>query len=411
MKSFTAIWVLIGLAFLCTSVDAQTPTPALTGEQVVDRVAPSVALILVGNDAGELASVGSAVIVRPEGVLLTAYHGVKQARGVQVRLKSGEIYDQVQLIGADERRDIAALRIPATNLPAATAVASAGLKPGAAMFVVSNGAALPWTASSGVFSSFRLADEVSGAGSGYRLLQFTAHISPGSSGGVLVDTQGRAVGIIVATLDRAQNVNFAVPLDAVLGLAALPGGTAFASGGSLKLPVPQSTAQTNEIQQPLQVAAEAPTQGPVNRLQAPDTANSQPLESRDALAILRNFRTVYVDSETMWLKASVMKSAIYKKKKFVAWGISVVDQRDLADVVLRIHLIGGTEDYTYELQHLNTSITLDSGKVTAFHPVLWMSGNTAAPMIADALIKTIRATGRASGSAEPTKSVVKTERN
>ena len=121
----------------------------------------------------------------------------------------------MQLVGVDERRDVAALRIVASNLSAVTIVNSGETKPGASVFVVSNGADLPWTASSGVLSSLRLADDVPGAGSGYRLLQFTAPVSPGSSGGVLVD---------------------ALPLDAVLGLATLPGGTAYASGASLRLP-------------------------------------------------------------------------------------------------------------------------------------------------------------------------------
>ncbi len=412
MTRLVMILVLIATAFVSAPVDAQTSTPALTGDQIVDRVAPSVALILVGSEAGELTGVASAVVVRPDGVLLTAYHGLKQARQVQVRLKSGEIYDQVQQIGVDARRDVAALRIAAANLPAVTAASSAESKPGAPVFVLSNGAALPWTVSSGVLSSLRMADEVPGAGSGYRLLQFTAPISPGSSGGVLVDAQGRALGIIVATLEGGQNVNFAVPVDAVLGLAGLPGGTAFASGASLKLPnLPAAPQPANKPEPTPEVVAAAPAQPPADRLQAPDTVNSQPLESRDPQTILRNFRTVYIDSKTMWLKANVMKSAIYKKKEFMGWGITVVDQLNLADVVLRIQLISGTEDYTYELQHLNTSITLDSGKVRAFQPILWMSGNTAAPMIADALLKTIRATGRGPASPEAPKPAPKKEKN
>jgi hypothetical protein len=274
------------------------------------------------------------------------------------------------------------------------------LKPGTAVFVVSNGAALPGTASSGVLSSVRLADEVPGAGTGYRLLQFTAQVPPGSSGGVLVDVRGSALGIILTPLNGGQDVNFAVPLDAVLGLAALPGGTAFASGASLKLPGPQAPAETAKPPEPPAAVAPARVpQEPVSPLQAPDTANSQPLESRDPRTILRKFRTIYIDSQSMWLKANVMKSAIYKKKEFLAWGITVVDQRELADVVLRIHLVGGTEDYTYDLQHVNTSITLDSGKVTGFNPILWMSGNAAAPKIADAVIRAIRAAGRDSGAA------------
>ena len=390
-----SIWIaLVG----CLPAEAQTTPPALAGEQVIERVAPSLAIVLVGNDAGETSDVGSAVIVRPDGVLLTALHVVKKAKALQVRLKSGDIYDQVQLIGADERRDVAALRIPAVNLPVVTVGDSTTLRPGASVSVVSNGAALRWTSASGVFSSSRVADEVPGAGSGYRLLQFTAPISPGSSGGVLIDTQGRALGVIVATPDSPQNANFAVPLDAVLGLAAMPGGTAFASGASLKLPSQQSASQSLK-----DGAAIVPSQQSPDRLQAPDTANSQPLESRDPLAILRNFRTIFVDSETIYLKADLMTSAIYNNKEFLAWGISTVGRRDLADVALHIGRVVGTEDYTWDLRHVNTSITLQSGKIRASTPWLWMSGNKGSRLIAEDLVKTIRATGRGPISAEPTK--------
>jgi S1-C subfamily serine protease len=90
---------------------------ALSGDQVVERVSPSAVSILVGKGDGQVAGVASGVIVRSDGVILTANHVVKGMREVQVRLKSGEIYDQVELIASDERRDVAALRIPATGLP------------------------------------------------------------------------------------------------------------------------------------------------------------------------------------------------------------------------------------------------------------------------------------------------------
>ncbi|MFZ3210721.1 MAG: trypsin-like peptidase domain-containing protein, partial [Terriglobales bacterium] len=108
---------------------------------------------------------------------MTAYHAVKDAREVQVRLKTGDIYDQAVLIGADERRDVAALKIAATNLPTLPLGSSAGAKPGEPAYVVSNSNGLAWSASSGIFSASRLADEIPGAGQGFTVLQFTAMVS------------------------------------------------------------------------------------------------------------------------------------------------------------------------------------------------------------------------------------------
>ena len=202
MRLLVVVSVL--LACLCGGLVAQTP---VSGVQVIEKTSPSVALV-VASVLGEEPKYGTAVIVRPDGVLLTAYHVVHGARAVQVRLKSGEVYDQVQLLAADERRDIAALRIPASALPAISVAELAKARPGAKAYVIGHPLALPWSASEGVVSAVRMADEVPGAGQGYRIIQFTAPASPGSSGGVLLDEQGGAWGIVVAQLPAGQNVNF-----------------------------------------------------------------------------------------------------------------------------------------------------------------------------------------------------------
>jgi S1-C subfamily serine protease len=115
-------YLFASLALLTMAHTAASQAPPLhtelTSEEVVARVSPSVAVVLTGAGAGRLSGVGSGVIVRSDGILLTAYHVIKDAREVQVRLKTGEIYDRVELVAVDERRDVAAIRIPAANLPA-----------------------------------------------------------------------------------------------------------------------------------------------------------------------------------------------------------------------------------------------------------------------------------------------------
>ena len=111
--------------------NAQTTAPALSGDQVVERVSPSAVSILVGKGDGQVAGVASGVIIRSDGVILTANHVVKGMREVQVRLKSGEIYDQVELLASDERRDVAALRVSATGLPVLPRTGSPVRMPGA----------------------------------------------------------------------------------------------------------------------------------------------------------------------------------------------------------------------------------------------------------------------------------------
>lgn len=163
MRGFNLLAATVFCGMFMPNLMGQSGTPqALSGDQVVERVSPSAVSILVGKGDGQLAGVGSGVVVRSDGVILTANHVVKGMREVQVRLKSGEIFDQVELIASDERRDVAALRIAATGLPVLPIGNSTNTASGATVFVVSNAVGLPWTASSGILSATRMADDVPG---------------------------------------------------------------------------------------------------------------------------------------------------------------------------------------------------------------------------------------------------------
>jgi S1-C subfamily serine protease len=182
------VQVLRNAAFFFAAVFgyAQTESPIPSGEMVIERVGPSV-VVVIARTPGDKTVYATGLVGRADGILFTAYHAVKDAREVQVRLKTGEIFDRVELLGFDARRDVAALRISATGLPPLPLVGIADIQSGQSVFVLSHAAGLTWTASSGIVSGIRMADEVPGAGSGYRIVQFTALVSPGSSGGVVVD--------------------------------------------------------------------------------------------------------------------------------------------------------------------------------------------------------------------------------
>ena len=331
---------------------------------------PSVATVLAGDAKEQSLRLASAVVVRQDGVLLTAYHVVKDAREVQIKLKNGETYDDVALLGVDQRRDIAALRVSATNLPTLPIASLDRVKPGMAVYSVSQAAALPWTASSGLISAVRMADEVPGTGAGYRLLQFTAPVSPGSSGGLLVDSSGRLLGIIVGAAPDGQNLNFAVPIESVIGLANMRAGTAFSSGSSLELPRTAIVSAANKPRAGIDV------QGP---------EKSEPISSRDPEVILRQFRTIYVRSKTVWMKDEVIKNALRQTPEFKSLGLVIVENAKVADALLVTDRVLFTWDFTYSLSHQNTSIVLASGKFTQ------IDGITAANTIAKDVLKRVKA--------------------
>src|SRR5258707_1824807 len=346
MRSPRIIAAITLLAASLPIANAQTTAPALSGDQVVERVSPSAVSILVGKGDGQVAGVASGVIVRSDGVILTANHVVKGMREVQVRLKSGEIYDQVELIASDERRDVAVLRISATGLPVLPFGNSANAASGAAVFVVSNAVGLPWTASSGILSATRMADDVPGAGSGYRILQFTAPLSPGSSGGVLVDAEAKILGIVLGSLSVGQNVNFAVPIDTIAGLGNASGGTRFDSGARLQ---PFSAKATSAAAAPYNPPA-APVAPPGLTLPRPDQ---------------RQMHTISVHSKTIYLRRERLQDDIHKTAMFPHLGLRFADYGQTADIAITVDRPVMTFDWTYTLVYQPKSLTLASGTVEA----------------------------------------------
>jgi S1-C subfamily serine protease len=349
-KKVAVIMGLIMLA-LASSVPAQQANPMppnMDSEKIASQVKGSVALVLVGLGAGRLEATGSAVVVKPNGYLLTAYHLVKSARQAQIRLLNGEVYDQVELLGCDERRDIAALHIEATGLPSLGVRPLDEVKQGEAAFTISNPAGLTWSVSNGIVSAIRLADEVPGAGSGFRVLQFTCPVAAGSSGGALVDAQGQLLGIVTASLG-GQGLNFAVPAESVMGLINFPNHRMLGSGKELDLKPPES---------PVRASLNEAKQG----------------------EMLGAAKTLTVNSKTSFFTPDALENELAKKPELSAWGIKIVRDVRVADIIVSVDRPLFTYDFTYTATDTRTSIVLASGKVTA------VDGVRAAPIIAKNLV-------------------------
>jgi hypothetical protein len=312
-------------------------------------------MVLASQAPGETAApVGAALVVYPGGDLLTSYHLVRNAYAVQVRFKSGEVFDRVKLLGVDERRDVAAIRITASGLPALPIAPAADASAGDAVLSIFHPQALPWSTSTGVLSAYRLADEIPGAGAGFRVLQFTAPASPGASGGVLLDARGRALGLITGALNGGQALNLAVPIENVLGLADTSPVKTFASGSQLVPAQPGVLPAPAPAPEPPQTATVAPPQPPAK----PES----PAISRDYDSLFQNFKTMYVDaSQAKYFGSDQMKAALAGNKDFAALNIRIVDDPRVADTIL---VVGYTFawDFPFELKHQGTSVVLLAGK-------------------------------------------------
>lgn len=330
----TSILLLAHLHIFAQTVS--TSSEHLSDEKILEKAMPSVVLVLTGKGNGLLEKFGSGVIVRNDGVILTAYHVIKDATQVQIRLKNGEIYDKVDLLGFDERRDVAALKISATDLPAVT-MRSEEIRVGGKSFVISNPQGLNWTVADGLLTSMRLADEIPNAGRGFRVVQFSAPVSSGSSGGLLLDEKGQAIGLIVATLTSGQNLNFAIPFSSVNGLADSTQKTmSFGTGKTLELP--------QNVRPPTAI----------------DIVNTDPKE------ILRNAKIFYIYSDSVLISEKMMINALMKKPEFEKWNLAIVKDSKLADVLINVEHQLFTWDYRFTMSDRKTSIVLASGKVTVW---------------------------------------------
>jgi S1-C subfamily serine protease len=159
---------------------------------------------------------GSGVIFRRDGHILTNAHVVAGARQIVVTLSDGRRFDGA-VRGADRSQDIAEVKIGARDLPVAE-LNERPLRIGQLVIAVGNPLGLGWTVTTGVVSALGRSLQSPNGVKLENLIQTDAPINPGSSGGPLVDTRGRVVGITTAVVQFAQGLGFAVPTATALSV-------------------------------------------------------------------------------------------------------------------------------------------------------------------------------------------------
>jgi S1-C subfamily serine protease len=181
---------------------------------VVDAVGPAVVSIAVGQRSArrwpEREGAGSGVVIAPDGYILTNSHVVDNAGQVTTTLTDGT-QAAARLIGKDPATDLAVIRAEASGLPYALLGDSASLRVGQLVIAMGNPLGFQSTVSTGVVSALGRALRSREGRLIENIIQHTAPLNPGNSGGPLLDSRGRVVGINTAIIVMAQGIGFAIP--------------------------------------------------------------------------------------------------------------------------------------------------------------------------------------------------------
>lgn len=184
---------------------------AQTVRQLAENTFPSVVLLVMQDADRQPVSLGSGFFVG-DGLIATNVHVVRGASsGEARRVGLARTYEVSSLVAVDASADLAVLKIPGFAAPPLRLGQSEDVAVGDAVYAIGNPEGLEGTFSQGIVSGIRTI----GAD---KLLQITAPISPGSSGGPVINGRGEVVGVAVATFSEGQNLNFAIPSSYLVSL-------------------------------------------------------------------------------------------------------------------------------------------------------------------------------------------------
>ena len=184
---------------------------------VVDRVGPALVGIrrLRGPTQGGLHAHeggGSGIVITPDGYVLTNHHVIMDAPAIEVLLADGSVA-KAEKVGSDPDTDLALLRVHRHSLSSVELGDSTGLRQGQLVVAIGNPFGLQASVTAGVVSALSRTLRASNGRLIEDIIQTDAALNPGNSGGALLDSAGRVIGVNTAIIAGAQGTGFAVPVN------------------------------------------------------------------------------------------------------------------------------------------------------------------------------------------------------
>src|ERR671937_643464 len=206
------------LRFISADFDATGETDALDAYSdavisVADRLTPSVANLRVSRrvrGGRRLDGGGSAVVITPDGFMLTSAHVIERTDGGRASFVDGRELG-FEVVGSDPLSDLALLRVDAQDLQAAELGDAEGLRVGQLVVAIGNPNGFAGSVTAGVVSAVGRSLPTRGGRVVDNVIQTDAALNPGNSGGALADGRGRVIGINTAV--AGVGLGLAVPIN------------------------------------------------------------------------------------------------------------------------------------------------------------------------------------------------------
>ena len=182
-----------------------------TADEIFNRTIPSMVTIIMQDSKGNEMIQGSGFFIG-EGIVLTNYHVIEKSKKGYINLIGKKTkYDLLKVMSEDKEKDLAIVSVSYLDASPLPLIDKKAVVIGEKVYVIGTPLGFEGTISEGIVSGIRIVDS-------RNILQITAPISPGSSGGPVLNSNGEVIGIAFLSYKYGQNLNFAIPVSELIQL-------------------------------------------------------------------------------------------------------------------------------------------------------------------------------------------------